>query len=352
MVKNIFLTVVSVVLLLVVAGTGILLGIALSERGYSLPTSPITQDGNVATKESHPVGSIENQAEKQGESLVVDYYAAEHFVPLPDAKGHTKGVFYVLGEEGPAEIAYPYQSTLMVTAGNMTVNGELEFGTDGTIGNIFADVCQDEKGCSVNVDSYKAGHIGVTIVFGGYEVPNQTVADSVNTMLTGASNCGNKCLTVIVGNADGKTESFTAEVEAGSFNLKAPEAPLALVNFIFPNVPQGSEVILLGNRPVGHSYFLSTPESKVSVPETGGTVIYCGSKCSVDGTTYEAGSAIVLPGGPTDGKTPEDLNLTTSVESKDSTMVHVFMYYDVKFLSQVTQLQAEHPDWNWVTVNN
>jgi hypothetical protein len=236
----------------------------------------------------------------------------------------------------------------LVAAGEMNVNEKLAFTTDGTIGNVFADVCDKPVGCSVKVEGYKAGHIGITVIFGGYEIAQQTVADSVNTMLDGASNCGNRCLIINVGYVDGTTESFSYKTSASDIAvIKQPVAPYTKVNIIQTDVPSGAKVVLDDvDQPSGHTYFLSEKEAKVSVPETGGTIVYCGTKCSINGQEFSAGIANVFVGN-TDGTTPKDLNQTIEIGSKDPSMIRVIMIYAGDFSAQVTALKAQYPDWEW-----
>ena len=280
---------------------------------------------------------------KVEQAKTVEYSPPENYIPLPEGRGVT----YTINREGPYVVDYPDQSTLLIAVGKARINNEIRLTTDGTVGNIFADVCQKESGCQVTLAKYKAGHAQVTIVFGGEEKVSETVAGAVNTMLEGASNCGNKCLTIFIGYVNGDKKPFTAPIEPADVDLKDPQGPFAEVKMILPGVPSGQEIVLnQENTPIGQEYFLADSPAKVSVPETGGTIVYCGAKCTINGDKYDAGMAIIFVG-TTDNSTPKDLNRTIEIESNDPTMIRVIMISDANFQGQVEAFKVKYPDWEW-----
>lgn len=288
--------------------------------------------------------------------ITVTYDVPGNAIAIKDASGAIKVFTYTIGktDTGTYPVLYPYQSTVIVALGN----AEIDYGTgtatltsDGKIGNIFTDICTNQDGCKLTVSKYTAGHAQVTIIFGGKEVPAESLAWAINNMLKSASNCGaSACKSVIVTTVKGAFgDPFTKVITASDVSaaLTAPVAPFAVVNPAFKGVPQGAEVMTSGKTPIGQVYFLADKDAAVSVPEGGITVIYCGSKAEVDGKTCKAGMAMALMGTASDGATPEDLNRTIAVTSNDPTMIKVYMIYGGDPQAQLAQIKADHPDWDW-----
>lgn len=301
-----------------------------------------------------PVATIAPVVDEK--ARIVNYAPPENAIALKTKNGNILGFFYALNVEGPYEIEYPFQSTLLVTLGKAKISVGSAYTqvipNDNTIGNIWTDVCSDAAGCKATLTDYKAGHVGVTVVFAGFEVPADTLAAAVNNMFK-PSNCGGSgCLEILVYNK--KTTPLVTIFSAPTTSsvvakvLIAPTEPYAKVNIVLTGVPAGAEVVLnAAQLPVGQEYYLSDKEAKVSIPEGGGTIIYCGTKCEIDGESYKAGVAIRLNGNASDGSTPEDLNLTAMVKSSDPNMIRVIMIYGTDFDQQVSDLKTQYPDWEW-----
>lgn len=310
-------------------------------------SAPVT----APTEESAVVAPVVDE-----KATVVNYAPPENAIALKTKDGNTLGFFYALNVDVPYEIEYPFQSTLLVTLGNGNVSigpvFTLVISGGETIGNIWTDVCSDAAGCKVSLSGYKPGHVGVTVIFAGFEVPAETLAGAVNNMFK-PSNCGGSgCLEIVVYNnkTDPLSIHFKDPITSGDVAkvLVAPTEPYAKVNIVLAGVPAGAEVILdAAQSPVGQEYYLTDKEAKVSIPEGGGTIIYCGTKCEINGESYKAGVAITLRGNPSDGSTPKDLNLTAIVKSGDPNMIRVIMIYGTDFDQQVSGLTTQYPDWEW-----
>lgn len=292
------------------------------------------------------------------------YVPPEGSAPLITAEvgGSVKGFAHYVTVEGPYVIKYPYQSTLLIALGNGRADyfksgtgSSVIMASDGTIGNILADNCREQtpEGCSVTITGYTPGHVGVTVVFGGYEIPDETLVAAVNNMLVSAPNCGaNACKTIKV-NYFGASQpvdlSFTTaitpvEVSGVLLDNVPPYVNVTVVDDA--NMISRSKVVLDGTKPVGLMFYLVNEVSYLSVPEAGGTVIFCGSKATVDDVDCPAGSVTILKGDPTDGSTPDDLNRTIVVESSDSTLIRV-VQLNTDFENQLQMLKEKYPDANW-----
>ena len=302
-----------------------------------------------------PTQAVADASKNDAKAETVDFAPPANALALK-SEDVIVGYFYVLNKEGATEIVYPKQATLLITAGNANVTkGDVvvKMATDkkGTVGNVFSDVCESDS-CKVTVDGFKAGNVGVTIVFGGNEDPKDSLTDATNGMFK-APNCGGSgCKTVNVYNGKGKSWSFKSAIKADDVAkvLTAPAEPFVKINIKFADVPADAKTLLDGNdNVVGHEYYLTDKKAFVSIPEGGITVFVCGTDTTIDGTLYKAGSAVVFNGTASDGSTPKDLNFTLSVESSDPTMVRVYMFYGGKPSDELAALKAQYPDKTWVT---
>ncbi len=286
------------------------------------------------------------------ESVV--YTVPKNAIPLIDGKiGAVKGFFYVLNKEDPYTAEYPYQSLVMITLGN----GKIEIGkysealtASETEGNIFADVCAEVGGCSAVISGYTAGHVGITVIFAGYENPDDSLIGGIKNMFE-PSNCGGSgCNTIFAHNIKGNALTFEkkANVVVAKF-LTPAESPYASVNFRYDGVPSGAIVIRDDAKNIiGHEYFLTDKDAFVSVPEGGGTLIYCGAKATIDDVNCPAGTAMLFKGIKSDGATPSDLNYTINLVTTDSSAIRVVMIYAAEsFEGQIAQFKAQYPDWDW-----
>lgn len=275
-------------------------------------------------------------------------------IPLLDGNtGAIKGFFYVLNKEGPYTAEYPYQSLIMITLGN----GKIENGrysealtASETEGNIFADVCAEVGGCSAVISGYTAGHVGVTVIFAGYENPDDSLIGGINNMLE-PSNCGGSgCNTVFAHNIKGRVLTFEKKIEAVAVAgfLTPAKPPYVSVNFRYEGVPSGAIVIRDDAKNIiGHEYFLIDKDAFVSVPEGGGTLIYCGAKATIDDAECSPGTVMLFTGAKSDGATPSDLNGTIRIVTTDPSSIRVIMIYAGSFEDQVAQFKAQYPDWDW-----
>ncbi len=305
-------------------------------------------------------------------AVIVEYDVPENAMPLLDASGSIKAFTYTINEAKDAnpllrlivggnknsfDAKYPYQSHILITFGNAWISygdAHEKLTSDGTIGNIYTEICDKPEGCKLGVLNYTPGHVQVTVVFGGTEVPAETLAWAVNFMLSpGSSNCGaNGCKTVNVvdRNSFPTVGTFTQMVKPADVAgfLTAPKAPYVQVKLNYKGVPKDANVITDSkNVPVGQEYYLADKEASVSVPEAGFTVIFCGAKCTIDGKKVPAGTAKVFEGTKSDGSTPADLNRTLSISSSDPNMIRVVMIYGGDTAAQLAQLKAKYPDWTW-----
>jgi len=332
--------------------------VAAEVKDTPVPTEAPTEEATPAPTEEPVVDPI---------TEVYSYVPPEGSAPLLTAEigGSVKGFAYYVTTEGPYEIKYPYQSTVLIALGNGRADyfksgtgSSVIMTSDGTIGNILADNCREQtpEGCSITITGYTPGHVGVTVVFGGYEVPDETLVAAVNNMLKSAPNCGaNACKTVKV-NYFGANQpvnlSFTnaitpTDVAGVLLDNVLPYANVAIDDYL--NMIGRSQVVLDDtDKPVGLMFYLANEVSYISVPEAGGDVIFCGSKATVNDIECPAGSVMVLKGNPTDGSTPKDLNKTITVESSDPAMIRVIQL-NTDFENQLKELKIKYPDSNWLT---
>lgn len=262
---------------------------------------------------------------------VVTYTPTENAVPLV-SEDETIGFFWVLNKNGPTEVVYPSQSTVLVTLGNAWVSPkpamEIVMTSDGTQGNIFVDVCETAEDCKLTVSEYSAGHVGVTIVFAGKEKPAETLAGAINNMFE-ASNCGGSgCLEVIVHNDknDPAVSHFETKVVAADVTalLTIPAAPFVSVAIV-GEPPANAEVIKIDKKVVGHSYTCSG-ECFVSVPEGAGGTVACFSEGgTADGKAVNSGEIVSWNGADSDGGTPEDLNNTVLLNGNNIQIMMIYM---------------------------
>lgn len=262
---------------------------------------------------------------------VVTYIPTENAVPLV-SEDETIGFFWVLNKNGPTEVVYPSQSTVLVTLGNAWVSPkpamEIVMTSDGTQGNIFVDVCETAEDCKLTVSEYSAGHVGVTIVFAGKEKPAETLAGAINNMFE-ASNCGGSgCLEVIVHNDknDPAVSHFETKVVAADVTalLTIPAAPFVSVAIV-GEPPANAEVIKIDKKVVGHSYTCSG-ECFVSVPEGAGGTVACFSEGgTADGKAVNSGEIVSWNGAESDGGTPEDLNNTVLLNGNNIQIMMIYM---------------------------
>ncbi len=277
-----------------------------------------------------------------------EYLVPGDFAMLPNKNG----VSYSVATEGPFDVYSSYGQTIIIAAGNLTVDGKYVYVTDkkGTVGNLHVFICNEKSGCKNTLTDYKAGHVRVTIVDGDTEVPNESVAWAVNFMLTGGGNCGNKCLTVFVGYIDEVKDEFTSSIEPSAIRLIEVALPYPVYQPKTEGaVPNGASILPGAEGPIGHSFYLSESPSFTTIPETGGIVILCSVKCTdVNGKTYPANTAVVFVG-KTDGKTPTDLNDTAKITvDSNPSMVMVYVFYDSDMTTATADLRTKYADWTWV----
>lgn len=304
------------------------------------PTSPVEE--SIATEE--PAFTPES----------VGYIVPKNAVPLPDGEtGAIKGFFYVLNKEGPYTAEYPYQSMILVALGN----GKIESGSFSKFlnagedeGNIFADICATPKGCSAVVSEYSAANVGVTVIFAGYENPDDTLIGGFNNMFN-ASNCGGSgCKTIYIHNIKGKDLTFKKAISSNDVAkfLTPAKEPYVVVAFRYEGVPSGAVVIKDDAKNViGHEYFLTDKDAYVSVPEGGGTMVYCGAKAVIDGVKCPAGTVMLFTGTKSDGSSPEDLNYVIHILTTDPSAIRIVMIYAGSFDDQMARFKVQYPDWDW-----
>lgn len=330
------------------------------------PTITATQTRPTATATAIATATATPTATEEPATVDPDleeyiYVPPEGSAPLLTAEvgGSVKGFAYYITTEGPYEIKYPYQSTVLITLGNGRADyfksgtgSSIIMASDGTIGNILADNCREQtpEGCSITLTGYTPGHVGVTVVFGGYEIPDETLVGAVNNMLANAPNCGaNACKTVKVhyfGANQLVDLSFTAAITPTDVVGVLLENTPPYFNVVVGDVGRSQVVLDDTNKPVGLMFYLANNASYISIPEAGGTVIFCGSQAKVDDIDCPSGSVMILRGNPTDGSTPRDLNKTITVESSDPTMIRV-VQLNTDFENQLKELKNKFPDANW-----
>ncbi|MDP2723092.1 MAG: hypothetical protein Q8O72_10065 [Bacteroidales bacterium] len=288
---------------------------------------------------------------------IVELKVPANYFPIYDGDGALKVVTYSLNTSGPHVVEYPYQSTLVWASGKFTLAGDLltvftgKYGFAEDIGDIIFDVCQKKSGCKAGSIGMTAGHAAVTIVFGGYEDPKDSLAWAINNMFDPKSgNCGSGCNKVYVGNMQtGEVHEYTSDATSDQLTYAVmPPAPYVKVSLVGANIPTGAGLLIEKDNPVGHVYYLTDKDAFVSVNEAGGTVIYCGAKCNINNHDYDAGTAVSFIGVETDGSTPEDLNYTIEIKSSDPSMIRVYLVYAGSFENQVILLEQQFPDWKWI----
>jgi len=294
------------------------------------------------------------------EAEIIDFPVPGNYVSLYTEEGKLKGVTYPLQNEGPHVIPVCNKCTLIIGVGKFTMAGTADivgftaftglFGASEVTGNIIAGVCSGANGCVDAITGAKAAHIQVTIVFPGYEIPNESAAWAVNFMFNPeSSNCGDGCKEVYFGNLNsGEIKKFDKAITAPDLDLVAPEGPYSKINIVVDGTPSGSEDILNdAGDPIGQKYYLADKDAFVSVPEDGGTVFYFGAACTLNGITRNAGDAVVEYGIKTDGGTPHDQNQTVEVICSQPEMVLVHFFHGGNFEEELQKLKNEYPDWNW-----
>lgn len=263
--------------------------------------------------------SVTTQMARLPQLDVVTYTPPENAVPLI-SNDETIGFFFVLNKDGPAEVLSPHQSTTMISLGNGQV-GETTVTSDGTEGNIVTILCNKPEGCVTPVTDFTPGHVGITLIFAGKEVPTETVLGAVVNMFN-APNCGGSGCKTIYHYQSGKKETFTAKPT--SVSLAIPWEQVDTQTAIIGELPENAKVIKINKKVVGHAYTLSG-ENSVSVPEgAGGTILCFPDGGEIDGVKAQKGEILVFEGTPSDGFTPEDLNLTLLVAGNN---VQVTMIY-------------------------
>lgn len=305
---------------------------------------------------SQPAVVIEEPAAPvQAEVVTVDYIVPTNAGRLWTEEKGVLGFFADCNVAKLCEIPYPAQSTLILALGGGTItdgNYVKTVTTDGTIGNLYANVCELQSGsCKATVTDFSAGNVRYTIVFAPFEVPTETLTGALNSMGV-APNCGGSgCPVINAYSKNGKEMSFKRgdKVKASHVSdlLTAPVAPFVEINLIYGSQPMGAEPIILNKVVVGSIYYLAESDSFVNVPEGGGTVFYCGANAEIDGKTCKAGTAIRFDGNKSDGSTPDDLNRTVKILSSEPNMIRVYMIYATDFNVYVEKLKADYPDWEW-----
>ena len=251
---------------------------------------------------------------------VVTYTPAQGEIPLVN-KGETIGFFYVLNKKGPVDVTTPYQSTALFALGNGKV-GDTTVTSDGTQGNIVTVLCDKPEGCVTTVTDYTAGHVGVTIVFAGKEVPAETSLGAVSNLFN-APNCGaNGCPSVFHWQ-NGQSEAFVDVPIA--VKLDIPWESVTVSTAIVGEPPANAKVIKIDKKIVGHAYTCSG-ECSVSVPEgAGGTVACFPEGGTADGEDVQPGGILSWNGTDTDSGTPEDLNNTVLLNGDNIQVVMIYL---------------------------
>lgn len=287
---------------------------------------------------------------------IVDFPVPGNYDPLYNEEGDLIGITYPIQDTGPHSIPSCNKCTLIVAVGKFTFSGTIVnqftglFGASEVTGNILAGVCDQESGCVTPMIGAKAGHLQVTIVFPGYEIPNESAVWSVNFMFNPeSSNCGDGCLEVYFGNLNnGTIKKFDKEITATDLNLIVPDGPYPKINIVVDGIPSGSKVITNdAGDPIGQKYYLADKEAHISVPEDGGTVFYFGTACTRDGISQKAGDVVTMYGIKSDGGTPHDQNETVELVCSQPEMVLVHFFHGGNFDEEIIKLKSEFPDWNW-----
>lgn len=251
---------------------------------------------------------------------VVTYTPVKNAMPLIN-KGETIGFFWVLNQAGPASVKSPYQSTTLFALGNGTV-GDTKVSSDGTEGNVVTLLCNEPQGCDTEVKDYTPGHVGITIILAGKEIPAQTALGAVVNLFN-APNCGGSGCKTNHHYQSGKQETFTTKPSA--VKLDVPWESITAQTAIVGEPPANAQVIKIGKKVVGHSY-TNSGSFEVSVPEgAGGTILYFPNGGTVNGETVAKGTVWSVNGNLSDGSTPEDLNSTLQVSGTDVQVTMVYL---------------------------
>lgn len=127
----------------------------------------------------------------EGESQIPE--APEWAVPL--GEGEVVGYTYSLGKKGPWNQSVPEGGFVLISCGNCTVDG-IKATSDGTEGNTFLfkgtnsdGLTPDDLNETIVIKDYAAGHVQVTFIYAGNEVPEEAALAAVANMFF-APNCG------------------------------------------------------------------------------------------------------------------------------------------------------------------
>lgn len=251
---------------------------------------------------------------------VVTYIPTENAVPLVN-EDETIGFFFVLNKVGPTEVLSPYQSTTLFALGNGTV-GDTKVSSDGTEGNVVTLLCNVPDGCITEVKDYTPGHVGVTMILAGKEIPSETVLSAVVNLFN-APNCGGSGCKTNHHYQSGKKETFTTKPSA--VKLDVPWKSITVLTAIVGEPPANAKVIKIDKKVVGHSYTCSG-ECSVSVPEGAGGTVACFSEGgTADGKAVNSGEIVSWNGADSDGGTPEDLNNTVLLNGNNIQIMMIYM---------------------------
>jgi hypothetical protein len=280
------------------------------------PKPPATENAS-ATEE--PAKATQEPA-KPKQLDVVTYTPTENAIPLIN-NGETIGFFFVLNKVGPVDVLSPYQSTAIFSLGNGKV-GDTTVTSDGTQGNIVTVLCNKPEGCVTTVTDYTAGHVGVTIVFAGKEIPAETVLGAVVNLFK-APNCGASGCPSVFHWQNGQSEAFMSVPT--SVELDIPWQSVTVSTAIIGEPPANAKVIKIDKKVVGHSYTCSG-ECSVSVPEgAGGTIACFPEGGTADGKTVDSGKILSWNGADSDSGTPEDLNNTVLLVGNNIQIIMIYM---------------------------
>lgn len=243
----------------------------------------------------------------------VSYTPPENAVLL--GEDETVGYFYVLNSGDPYTVVTPPGAVTVIAGGNYHA-GSRSFQSDGTEINIYLIVCDSAENCQTQVSHYTAGHLGVTTVMPGMEDPSSVALSAVRLGFD-ASNCGDPgCKTVHLYQDGQASQDFTAKpgsVEVAGFSGAVPDSIV-----IAGDVPDSSRPVKYQDQIVGHRYQLDAAVAQsVSVPENGGTLLFCQAGCQVNSTSVNAQTWVYIRGNRTDGTTPQDRNRTVTIQSSE-----------------------------------
>ncbi len=272
---------------------------------------------------SQPVIAEEPNTESaapEAQADVVTYTPVGNAVPLI-SKEETIGFFWVLNQVGPTTVVSPYQSTTLFALGNGTV-GNTKVSSDGTEGNVVTLLCNEPDGCETEVKDYTPGHVGITMILAGKEVPAETALGAVVNLFN-APNCGGSGCPTNHHYQSGKQETFTTQPSA--VKLDVPWVSITTTTAIVGEPPANARVIKINKKVVGHAYTCSG-ECSVSVPEgAGGTVACFPEGGTADGKAVNSGEIVSWNSADSDGGTPEDLNNTVLLNGNNIQITMIYM---------------------------